>query len=210
MAAIFTDFSKTIAARTFPWSDLQRVQHFFGQGPCNPSKTTRVVEKRWQCSRDFANRIGSCYQPKSLHDFLPGFFLVQRPLVCWCPVWFLVIKDWTLKSTSHFNAVLKNLLFHVLPPPSVSTDWCWPGTQNGGQINEKSRDFSANARETSWPIRIQGSRTIISILLHSENASTVEEAKSKTRIEFDWSEKFGRGFESRKTFFRRRIDLKMG
>ena len=60
--------------------------------------------------------------------------------------------------------------FHLQAQAPTDAD---RGIQNGGQINEKSRDFSANARETSYPIRIQGSRTINSILLESKNASTV-------------------------------------
>ena len=36
--------------------------------------------------------------------------------------------------------------FHLQAQAPTDAD---RGTQNGGQINEKSRDFSANARETS-------------------------------------------------------------
>ena len=38
------------------------------------------------------------------------------------------------------------MTFHLQAQAPTDAD---RGTQNGGQINEKSRDFSANARETS-------------------------------------------------------------
>ena len=53
----------------------------------------------------------------------------------------------SLKSLSNaVNELTFFMSFHLQAQAPTDAD---RGTQNGGQINEKSRDFSANARETS-------------------------------------------------------------
>ena len=119
---------------------------------CNPLKTTRVFEKGWRYSRILRSWL-VFFLTKIFAQFLSAI----HP--CWTSSCLLVSSvvsgNWRteIEVNKHILMRYKSITYFVFSWPSTSKCkhrlMLTAATQNSGQINEKSRDFSANARKTS-------------------------------------------------------------